>query len=347
MADTLDRLKDALQARDKAREQALVLETQRTEEDGVGQQLESQLKKHSERLSVIDKAILRLRQVLAQQIEESRAVAAATETALRAIEVRRSTGDIAPGSYSSQEQVLRSRLEDAAARIEIREKAVQAESAADLDWLESVPAAHRAIESAQGQRELRVADWPGTSVPERVAMLWRESKKPHSRRPIITSAAIVAVLSLIVFGAILVSRAGDTKSIEDYLGEGEVLVPVLVEDMEGVRTLDFTLAYDPQLVTGISVIQSEVGRLSVMEYDVDSDGRLTVGIRDAMGLSGTGTILVVRFRANEQAEGPATLEFTQVEATDARTMLERPVEGQDGRIDTATLEVVAPVLRFP
>jgi hypothetical protein len=85
----------------------------------------------------------------------------------------------------------------------------------------------------------------------------------------------------------------------------------------------------------------------VMQYDINHSGHVTVAIRDVVGISGTGTIIIARFKTAESAEGLASLKLTSISATDVTTLLPRPVEGDDGWINTGTLEVLAPVLRFP
>ncbi len=234
----------------------------------------------------------------------------------------------------------------------MRERAQKAESASDLSWLASLSPEQRKPDGERqiGERDLhdaRVPDWPGASVPERIQMLWRDGKKPHSRRPIVISAIAVGVLAIIVLGAVIASSMTNEKTAQDFLGKGEVLVPVLVEDMQGVRNLDFTLEYDPDLLTAISVVQDQVGRLSVMQYDIDRSGTVQIGVRDVTGISGTGAIVVIRFRANDAATERAVLHFSSVSATDVNTLEERPSVGDDGWIDTATLESQAPVVHFP
>ncbi len=350
MADTLERLQDALRDRDHIKESISKLErTTDTGSAAVGSA--SKHEKQTQRLSSADKQVSTIREVLAAEIDASRTAAAAAGAGLQELEALHRSGEIADEPYQEKSEEFRSRREEATARIAVRERALSAESARDLDWLESVPIIHRVPEgetpAAPAPCEVRLTDWPGASVPERIAMLWREARKPNSRRSIITSAIAVGALTVIVIAVVLIAGKMNPKDASDYLRPGEVLVPVLVDSAEHIRNLEFTLVYDTETVTGMSVIQGDVGRLAVMQYDIHRAGTVEVSIRDVVGVSGSGSIVIMRFRANEAVPDHATLSFASLRAVDTRTMEERPVVGEDGWIDTETLDVLAPIIRFP
>ena len=352
LVDTLAILREALRARDRVRRQIDKLDNQAPPEGGNIEKRQLQRAKLTAQVSRTDKDIDTLRDTLAREIEASRSIVSATESELHHLDERHESGEITDAAHGKQARALERTLSDARARIEVREKAQRAESASDLDWLVSVPAAQRKPDAPQqiGEGDIsdaRIPDWPGASVPERIQMLWREGKKSHSRRPIIISGIVTGVLAFMVLGLVILSSMSPHRTAQDYLGKSEVLVPVLVDDMQGVRNLDFTLEYDPELLTAVSVVQDEVGRLSMMQYDIDSAGSLEVSVRDVTGITGTGAIVIIRFRANDAVEEQATLEFTSVSATDVLTLQSRQALGEDGWIDTATLETNPPVLRFP
>jgi hypothetical protein len=346
VADTLSQLRDALRARDKAKTQLRALESQLSTGVAENRTRQAELEKLTSKTSSKDSNVSRRRESLAHEMEASRSVISAAEDELRGLNERHDAGEVSDRAYGRAVPAIRARIAGAEARIQMREKALAAESAKELDWLDKLTIAQRRAD-VPPQTDGRSTDWPGASVPERIMMLWRESKKPQSRRPIVISSIVVGVLALIVIAVVLVGGATSDTTMEDYLGRGEVLVPVLVQDMEGVRSLEFTLQYDPQLLTGMSVIQDEVGRLSVMQYDIDRDGRLRVSVRDVTGITGTGSLIIIRFKVNELVEEQAPMEFISVAATDVQTLQPRPAQGENGWVNTSTLEVYAPVLRFP
>jgi len=352
LADTLAQLKDVLAARDEARTRLHELETQTKGGSEADKRLSSNLKKQSERLSALHDRERTLRESIERETEQSRAAAAEMEVAFRDLESRHSSGQVMDAAYEMEAHRLRSRRADAEARIAVREKALQAESARDLEWLDSVPAAHRMAEGGQqpGAQEassVAPSEWPGASVPERIMMLWRESKKPNSRRSIIVSSVVVGAIAVLVLGVIIISGHLNPKDPADYLGVGEFLVPVLVDDAQHVRNLEFTLEYDSDVVTAVSVVQGDVGRLAVMQYDVYKQGAVEVLLRDITGIEGTGSIIIVRFKTNEIVPGPTALRFASLSAVDSRTTQAMPVQGDDGSVNTGTRDVTSPVIRFP
>ncbi len=353
MSETLRDFHEALRARDAIRERVQSLRDQRPTEDSRDRKLEAKLQRQTDRLSALEQHVAQLRHTLARETDQARAAVATAEEAQRALAQRHRAGEVSGEAYRAQESALREQLENAEARLAQLGRAVTAESASELDRLNAELATETETtllqkRDAMMQRysQSRFADWPGAPVPERLAMLWREGKKPQAKRPILISAAVVGALALIIIGTVLVAGASRERDITDFLGHGEVLVPVLVDQAEGVRDLRFTIEYDADLLTGISVIQGDVGRLAVMQYDIDHAGIMTVTIRDVGGVSGSGPIIVARFRAKESVDRQTPLTFTSVSATDVRTSTDMLVHGENGWINTNTLDVQSPVLDF-
>jgi len=352
VADTLARLKDALAARDEARTRLHELETRVTGGGEADTRLASNLRKQSERLSALNDRERTIRETVEREMERSRSAAADMEAALHDLEGRHSSGQVMDATYEREASLLRSQRTDAEARIAVREKALQAETAKDLDWLDSVPTVHRMAEGdqqpgAQDASSVAPSEWPGASVPERIAMLWRESKKPNSRRSIIVSSVVVGVIAVLVLGVVFISSHLNPGDPADYLGVGEFLVPVVVDDAQNLRSLEITLEYDNTVVTAVSVIQGDVGRLAVMQYDIDKSGSVDMLVRDVTGIEGTGTILIVRFKTVEIVPGPTALRLASLSAIDSRTMQDMPVQGEDGWVNTGTRDVQSPAIRFP
>ncbi len=351
MADKLAHLKNLLAAREEARVRLRDMEAEGEVAGGAEKRRSSKLKRQSDRLAEMDGKLRRLRKAISEETERARSSAIATRTALDEL------GTAQPGGgqgvhTESLRQELQLRLTELNSRVSVKERALQAESASDLAWLDSVPEAHRGDEEPElsgphEPGEMTVSEFPGASVPERIMMLRREMKKPGSRRSIIVSTVVVCAIAAIVFGVVLVSGHRNPKQASDYLGEGEVLVPVLVDDARNIRNLEFTLTYDPGVLRGMSVIQGDVGRLAFMQYDIDNSGTIEVVMRDVTGIDGSGTMLIMRFRTLEAGPTPEPIAFTALKAVDSETLQERPATGEDGWVDTLDFEVLAPVIRFP
>ena len=353
MADTLTQLTHVLRDRDDLRESIRKLEREAAESTGKADKASSKLEKQAERLSATEKALDEARKAVADEMAASRLAVEKLEAEVQDLEARHISGEVADeAAYEQQSEVLQGRVRAAAGRAEVREKALQAESAKELNWLSRTPFEHLVSEedaqqAEQSKKEARFSEFPGLSVPERIMMLRRESRKPQSRRTIVRSAILLGILTVVVLGVAFVSSKANPRDASDFLGEGDFLVPVLVENAEYVRVLEFTLQYDTDLVRGVSVVQGDVGRLAFMQYDVDPDGTIEVLLRDVLGIEGTGSIVIVRFTARDVLPEPIPVSFASVHAQDVRTMEDMPVEGDDGWINTETLDVLAPVIRFP
>lgn len=352
MADTLTQLRRALADRDDIRETIVKLEREAAASTAGGDKARSKLEKQTERLSSAEKDVDAARKTVTDQLVASRSVVEKAEAELRDLEERHASGEIPDESFDQQREVAQRRASSAGKRAAVREKALQAESAKELNWLARTPVAYLASEddaqqAEQSKRETHYSDWPGASVPERIVALWRDSRKPHSRRTILVSSIALAVTVVAVIGVILVAGSRNPRDASYFLREDEVLVPVMVDEAVDIRNLDFTLEYDNEALTAISVIQGDVGRLAFMQYDIDGSGRVDVQLRDVTGIDGSGSIVIIRFTVGESSTGTFPVYFTGLSAVDARTIQERPAEGADGWIEAGTLDILAPVIKFP
>ncbi len=352
MPETLRDLRDTLRLRDAVRSQLQGLDTTQGQDATKKDKRQERRSELMRRLSKLDDDVSRLRQALSDEAERSRTDLSEAEQSLRTLEERLRAGDITDAIFQKEERSLRNQMRAACAHVSLVESVCTADTAQEMDGRRTEAIANSDMSASDKTDALmrrytegRPADWPGASVPERLGMVWRDGKKPRSRRPILISTGIIAALTLIVIGVVMVSGAS-RDSVTVFLGQDEVLVPVIAENADTVRELEFTIEYDPGMVTGISVVQGEVGRLAVMQYDFDRAGSLTVTVRDVVGVSGTGELLIARFRTRPDAAGQAGLTFTSIEAIHALTGSVIPVHGQDGWIDTDNLDVAAPVLQF-
>ncbi len=353
MPETLRELRDALHIRDILLGQLQQVDTRLIQNEEKDPKLQNRRNGLVRRLSSSDDSISKLRTTLLEQADQARAALADAEQSLRELDERLRDGMITDAAHQKRARAFRGRINTLSAQASLLESVCSAESAPEMDRLRTeaitnsdVSVSDKTDAIMRRYTERRPIDWPGASVPERLGMVWRDGKKQRSRRSILTSAGIIGVLTLVVIGALLISGASRERDATEFLAAGEVLVPVHVEGAHAVREMTFTLAYDPNQVTGVSVIQGEVGRLAVMQYDFHRSGNLNVTIRDVVGVSGTGEMLIARFRTAEDAEGLIPLTFASIEATDARSGEDLPVSSEAGWIDAESLQVSPPTVRY-
>ena len=352
VADTLNQLRNLLAARDEARVRVDTAAARAAEEGSVQKRLQADLRRETDRLSAMEDKVHEVRDSISREIELARTSRTEANESLAQLHALHDSGGLPEEAFALRQEELSARIEHMEGQIATGLRALQAESAHDLNWLDAVGEEHRLgaeteVAPALKPGSLSISEFPGASVPERIAMLWRESKKPQSRRAIIVSTATVSIITVLVLAVVLISGNLNPRGPADYLGKGEVLVPVLVDKAENVRSLEFTLQYDPTILTGISVVQSDVGRLAVMQYDIDKSGEVKVLLRDITGIDGSGSIVIMRFKVNEVEPNPSPVKFAALDAVDSVTIEPRPADGEDGWVNTLNLDVRAPVVRFP
>lgn len=139
------------------------------------------------------------------------------------------------------------------------------------------------------------------------------------------STLIVTIISLFTFVMVVLPQQAEAQSATIYfspstrtVGNGEdftmtIYLDTAGEDVSGI-TADFT--YDSSIIqaTGInvdnSVFQDSLGQVGVAEADYSSPGTIYLSLYTSSGSSynGTGEVGTVNFTAN--AEGTATLTYT-------------------------------------
>lgn len=143
--------------------------------------------------------------------------------------------------------------------------------------------------------------------------------------------ALVVVLALAVAGC---ARAG-----------GEVEVPINAEGASKVGSLEFVLVYDPALLEATKVEKGTLAGNAMMEPSVDIPGRVWVGMVDANGMSGDGSVAVVIFKVlAEEGTSPLTLE--DIDAYNAETLLDIVTEATTGEFLVKDRSVTGPVITF-
>jgi len=233
------------------------------------------------------------------------------------------------------------------------ERGIAAQSSKDITSFKSVvPGRDRGTADIMRDPALRrytqitSIDWPGATVPERLMMLFREAKKSDSRRPIVISSIVVAAISIALIAATLINGALNPGDGQNPLGKGDLYVPVLVADADDLGVLEMTIEYDDAVLSGISATSGPIAETAAVDCSVETPGIMKVRMVAANGVSGSGAIVLLRFRVDEIVLKPAALDVTAVTASGSLSMTTVPVEFEDGSVNTATLESVAPVVRF-
>jgi len=346
--DTVTRLRDALVVRDDARAKLRDLEGDTKRAARQPKTVAAEIRRQQEDIAEKDGEVEALRAKLLSEKEKAEAERIALMEQLSAPAVRQ-----AAGTAGKEEAHLRERLAKLEERLARMQKGLSAQSPDDIPAVISiVPGRDRGTADIMQDPALRrytqvtTIDWPGASVPERLMMLFKESKKTDSRKAIVISSVVVAVLTLVVLGTPLISGARNPDSSQSPLGKGELYVPVLAADAGEVGRLEMTIEYDAAVLTGLGASNGPLSAAAAIDLKLETPGKMTLAISDVTGVSGSGAIALLRFRVDHIVIEPTPLTVTAVMATDARTMAPVAVAFEDGSVNTGTLESVAPVVRF-
>jgi|GEM_PF-2001550 hypothetical protein len=148
---------------------------------------------------------------------------------------------------------------------------------------------------------------------------------------------IVAVIVAVVF------IPGCGCGSDDDEG-GENIIPVRVNNADGVGALHIELVYDSSIIEVADVTLGSLGENGQVDYEVESPGRVIIGFIDAMGMSGSGDVVEISFTDN--SDGKSSLSLENVVATDAETLYDLVVKTLPGSLDTEEGDYQAPVINM-
>jgi hypothetical protein len=131
------------------------------------------------------------------------------------------------------------------------------------------------------------------------------------------TAALVVLLLLPVAGA-------QELRVENLTVEsgGVAEVPIVIEDASNIGSIDIVLWYDSQIFTLESVEKGKLTSRAMLRHAEKEPGVVKIGIVQAQGINGNGSVAVLRFDVKGEA-GMTSLVDIVAEASDAKTV--RPV----------------------
>lgn len=112
-------------------------------------------------------------------------------------------------------------------------------------------------------------------------------------------------------------------------GSGPVVVPVRVEQADGVGALKVELTYD---AGGARATKVEAGEFAPMlESNLDTPGRIVIGILNIEGIQGDGPVALIHFDPGS-TRGETALKVKSVQAYHAETRFELAPKMTDGKL---------------
>jgi len=148
------------------------------------------------------------------------------------------------------------------------------------------------------------------------------------------------IVAVFLAGAFILGCGGGS---DDEDG-GANVVPVQINNADGVGALHIEMVYDSSIVEVANVTLGNLGENGQLDYEVNSPGRLIIGFIDAMGMNGSGDVVEIEF--TERAGGKSSLALENVVATDAETLYDLVVQTSAGSLDTNSDTSTKPVINI-
>src|SRR5439155_6274288 len=121
--------------------------------------------------------------------------------------------------------------------------------------------------------------------------------------------------------------------------EGDVVVPISVDPADGVVGMDFTIQYDPAVLTPTGVYTTAYTNGFQAQFNVPSPGQLRIGMFATSPLAGSGEVVWVVFHSGFNAV-PTSLTLTQHDLNEGQI----PSHASNGQVsvDTASSTLSLP-----
>lgn len=141
-----------------------------------------------------------------------------------------------------------------------------------------------------------------------------------------TSIYKYVILSYSMFALIPLAIAStppvvSVDSVSATVGKS-IDVPINITRASNTGSMDITLTYDPSVLEVSNVIKGTLTGDSMIQYFIKTQGTLNIGIIDAEGFSGNGSVAIVRFKVIGSIGDTSPLNLSGVTAVDVDTLID-------------------------
>jgi len=126
---------------------------------------------------------------------------------------------------------------------------------------------------------------------------------------------------------------------------GVVGVPINFSGASNAGSLHIELVYDSTMLEATEVKAGKLGGNAVIESNLGTPGRAIIGIIDAVGINGDGSVVTVSFKTKGK-EGTSSLTLENIEAYDAETLYDIITRTSPGEFVAKDSSFTAPVITF-
>ena len=129
----------------------------------------------------------------------------------------------------------------------------------------------------------------------------------------------------------LASAGSLTVSVSDTTGakNSTVDVPIILEGVTDVGSMDMVLKYDPDVLRAVAVEAGALGKNALIKANTAREGEVTIRLADSSGIDGDGAVAIVAFEVlgDTGSTSPLTLEAVSVHNLDLGEIIPNTVNG--------------------
>jgi len=114
-------------------------------------------------------------------------------------------------------------------------------------------------------------------------------------------------------------------------------VPINITRASNTGSMDITLTYDPSVLDVTNVVKGTLTGDSMVQYFIKTQGTLNIGIIDAEGFSGNGSVVIVRFKVIGSIGDTSPLNLSGVTAVDVDTLIDAGPSVSNGTLKVVQL----------
>ncbi len=125
-----------------------------------------------------------------------------------------------------------------------------------------------------------------------------------------------------------------------------ISVPILATRANNVGSLEFVLVYDPAKLELARVERGVLAGDALIDSSSPGLGRLWAAIIDVHGITGSGSVAVVKFNVRSNVGGTMPLTLENISAFDVDTLVDIMTETTPGRFNGPDLAPLSPIVTF-
>ena len=215
------------------------------------------------------------------------------------------------------------------------------------------------LEDSEAEAAINVATPDPTMAPSATYMpkaIPTQALKATAVAPSRGNVVVVVAPTAVVAPTPAPTRPAATPTVSRLRGNDEVVpipvapisveVPINLTEASNVGSLEFVLAYDPEVLQVTSVAPGALANAAVIGSNTLASGRVWVGIADARGINGSGAVAIVTFDIVGQQRGSSALALEQVAAHDATSLLDILSDATAGEYTLEGPNATGPTLVF-